>query len=210
MSLLKREVYSYALAAVNFYGIITLRELATVINHYSGEEYTAKDLEEILESYINEESFVQKTSRILYQKQMFENTDVRIVYQTLIGKPLYLPKTSEEFLNYIEASYYELPTEFEEIRDFYTEWTQNADMGFLMAKDAVMAFNVDTPVTDMYEAVLARLNDYLKLTNSEFFMNDQSRNALIILMINLNNAVRKISLRGYTAKEINEKRLESE
>lgn len=209
MSLLKREIYSYALAAVNFYGIITLRELAALINHYHEDEhYEAKDLEDIIESYIDEESFVQKTSRILYQKQMFENTDVRVVYQTLIGKPLYYPESKEEFLNYMEASYYELPQEFEEIRDFYTEWTKNEDMGFLMAKDAVMAFNVDTPVTDMYEAVLARLNDYLKLTNSEYFMNDQSRNALIILLINLNNAVRKISLRGFSAKEVNKERID--
>lgn len=206
MDLLKREIYSYAVAAVNFYGLIPLRKLAEIINGYHNTQYQSKDLEAILESYINEESVVQKVGRLLYQKQIFEDTNVRDVYEVLKMKPYYIPPTSEEFLKYIQASYYELPEEFDVLKDFYNRWLLNEDMAFLMAKDAVMAFNVDCPITDIYEATLARINDYLKLTNSDFMFDDQSRNLMIIALINLNSAIRKISLRGYSANEINQQK----
>ena len=125
-------------------------------------------------------------------------------------KPYYIPPTSEEFLNYIQASYYELPEEFDVLKDFYNRWLQNEDMAFMMAKDAVMAFNVDCPITDIYEATIARINDYLTLTNSDFYFDDQGRNLMIIALINLNSAIRKISLRGYSANEVNQKKLYDE
>ena len=207
MELLKREIYSYSIAACNFYGLIPLRDLAKLINHYNDTDYKAKDLEEILDYYINEDSVVQKTGRILYQKQIFEDTNVREVYEVLKNKPYYYPETSEEFLNYIQASYYELPEEFEVMKEFYTKWTENEDMGFMMAKDAVMAFNVDCPITDIYEATIARLNDYLKLTNSKYILDDVGKTKLIVGLVNLNNAIRKISLRGFTPNEVNKEKI---
>ncbi len=206
MDLLKREIYSYAVAAVNFYGLIPLRKLCEIINGYHNTCYQSKDIEPILESYINEDSVVQKIGRLLYQKQIFEDTNVRDVYEVLKMKPYYVPESSEEFLKYIQASYYELPEEFEVLKDFYNRWLLNEDMAFMMAKDAVMAFNVDCPITDIYEATLARINDYLTLTNSDFFFDDKSRNLMIIALINLNSAIRKISLRGYSANEINQQK----
>ena len=207
MELLKREIYSYSIAACIFYGLIPLRDLAKLINHYNDTDYKAKDLEEILDYYINEDSVVQKTGRILYQKQIFEDTNVREVYEVLKNKPYYYPETSEEFLNYIQASYYELPEEFEVMKEFYTKWTENEDMGFMMAKDAVMAFNVDCPITDIYEATIARLNDYLKLTNSKYILDDVGKTKLIVGLVNLNNAIRKISLRGFTPNEVNKEKI---
>lgn len=203
MSLLKREIYSYAVAAVNFYGVIPVRKLCEIINHYHDTNYQSKDIDLILQSYINEDSVVVKTGRLLYQKQIFEDTNVREVYELLKMKPYYIPETSEEFLKYIQASYYELPEEFDVLKDFYNRWLENEDMAFLMAKDAVMAFNVDCPITDIYEATIARINDYLNLKNSKYFFDDKSRNLMIIALINLNSAIRKISLRGYTPNEIN-------
>ena len=203
MDLLKREIYSYAVAAVNFYGLIPLRRLCEIINGYHHTSYQSKDIEPIIDSYINEDSIVQKIGRLIYQKQIFEDTDVMEVYEVLKMKPYYIPKTSEEFLNYIQASYYELPEEFDVLKDFYNRWLENEDMAFLMAKDAVMAFNVDCPITDIYEATIARINDYLNLKNSNYFFDDKSRNLMIIALINLNSAIRKISLRGYTPNEIN-------
>lgn len=210
MTLLKREIYSYALAAVNFYGLIPLRKLASIINGYHQTNYASKDLEEALVNYINEDSFVQKVGRILYQKQIFENTDVREVYEILKDKPYYIYKDKEEFLNYIEASYYELPPEFDVLKDFYARWTENEDMGYVMAKDAVMAFNVDCPITDIYESMLARINDYLNLIESPNYLDDYTRNELIVALINLNNAVRKISLRGYSANELKKDEMEQD
>ncbi len=198
MKQLKREVYNYAVASVNLYGFITLRKLASIINQYNHTEYQAKDLEEILENYLsNEECPIVKKGRIIYQKQIFEDTDIMPIYEMLKDKPYYIPESSEEFLNYYEASYYELPKEFDDLKDFYTKWTENEDMAYVMAKDVVMAFNVDCPITDIYEAYLARLNDYLNVIESPHYLNDVSRSQMITLLINLNNAVRKITLRGF-------------
>lgn len=202
--LLKREVYAYALSAVNFYGFIPLRKLTQIINQYEGSEYTTSEIEDIVNSYIDEECFVQRRARVLYQKHMFEDTDVLEVYEGLKMKSYYIPESKEEFLNYIEASYYELGEEFDQLKEFLTKWTENADLAFTMSKNAVMAFNVDCPITEMYELMLARLNDYLNHIKSPYYLTDVSRSKMISLLINLNHNVRKISLRGYKPSELTE------
>lgn len=204
MELLKREIYAYALAAVNFYGFIPLRNLTSIINNYNNTDYKTNEIEEIVVSYIDEESFVQKRNRILFQKQMFEDTDVLEVYEVLKNKPYYIPESSEEFLKYTDASYYELGQEFDDFKEFITKWSENEDMAFVMAKNAVMAFNVDAPITDLYEMTLGRLNDYLNRIQSPYYLTDVSRSKMISLLINLNHNVRKISLRGYKPSEITE------
>lgn len=200
--LLKREVYAYALAAVNFYGFIPLRNLTKIINEYEGTDYTTSQVEEIVVSYIDEECFVQKRARVLFQKQMFEDTDVLEVYEGLKMKPYYVPESKEEFLNYTDATYYELGEEFEQLHEFLTKWTENKDLAFTMSKNAVMAFNVDCPITEMYELTLAKLNDYLNLIKSPHYLTDVSRSTMISLLINLNHNIRKISLRGFKPKEL--------
>lgn len=202
MKLLKREIYSFALACINLYGLIPLRKLTSLLNHYYHTEYETKDVEEILKGYITEEGTMQLVGRILYQNQIFENTNVRDVYEVLKDKPYYMPETVDELLNYMQASYYELPQEFEDLKAFYTKWTENENNAFIMAKDAIMAFNVDCPVMDLYEIHLARLNDFLNLIESKMYLTDVSRAQLLQLMVQLNHKTRKISLRGYSPADL--------
>ncbi len=202
--LLKREIYAYALAAVNFYGFIPLRNLTNIINKYENTDYTTSQIEEIVVGYIDEECFVQKRARVLFQKQMFEDTDVLEVYEGLKMRPYYIPESKEEFLKYIEASYYELGEEFDQLKDFLTKWTENEDLAFTMSKNAAMAFNVDCPITEMYGLTLAKLNDYLNHIKSPHYLTDVSRSTMISLLINLNHNIRKISLRGFKPSEISE------
>lgn len=119
----KTELYTTAQAATNLYGIISLLDLRTLINHYFPQEkMTVTTLEEEIPHIIPlDMHFCLNNGLLLLATFLLNEKTLKDMVQKQSGKKLYLPLKKEEFYRYESVKYYRPTLEYNAVRDFFLE-----------------------------------------------------------------------------------------
>jgi hypothetical protein len=119
----KELIATYATAAGNLYGVLSVEEFVDVFNHYEDEKTNATEAVLALErlaktdevDYCVQDGLISGGDFILDFADGMENARITREYQA--GKPRYLPE-KEEFLRYIDYAYYEPKAPYDELKKF--------------------------------------------------------------------------------------------
>lgn len=115
------QLYTYLMAAINLYGLITPAKLAEIIHAQNGDASVTE--EELLQHV---EGFLERTDQYFELRHGYiasldmEDKEFEDLVDKVQGKPYYVPDR-QELLNYADHDYFEITPQLAALREFVTK-----------------------------------------------------------------------------------------
>lgn len=185
----QKELDTLFRCAVGLYGILHVRHLKEVIEHYSGEHCTRKEILHYLETAAIPGCCFK--DGFLYQEGIFDSWQQwETILERSANKPLYFPK-KDEFLHYADANYIEWNVSSQALLDFLAQQTSYGNLRPLVEKIALQLRRGSSPQEEMRH-----------LLNANIRISEEQLGRFGNLFVQFYNHIRLYVDHGYTPEEL--------
>jgi len=191
----KEELKKYCFAAMNMYGIISIKRLATMVEKNSGykvSEYEIKRNIQIDEE-LNEEIMIRDGEAI--HRVIWKAGAYRTLKRSQRGRPWYEPE-NHKFLSYSYLENYVKSKELILLKNFFIKRGLNMKQAKNLAENMAMATSLGC---ELEYVMKMTINPHVEIAEDL-----EAAETLINLVINMCNHTRTVPLRGYTPIELKE------
>ena len=94
----KWKIQSYIRSCIDFYGVLSFKDIADIYKHYEKRTVTEEELRQLSEEVSEQEEWSVK-EELLMDEALAEDQMYQFVLQEQSGLPYYMPKSKEEFLD---------------------------------------------------------------------------------------------------------------
>lgn len=195
-----KKIIKYAKCCVNLYGIYTVQDLQTVIEHYDHEYIDENHLQQLLDNFITKRTIIQKLGNLYYKSNSLPEQVLSKYYEEAKNHPLYFYDTKTAFFYHESSTYvYALYPYGGNLYNFLHEHRPSQKDFF--AKLEAIEFYIITSFAISWTP-LDILQDVIDMWNKFQLKELQDINTFIELLIQSYNNSRQFMLHGHTPMEL--------
>ena len=200
-----REIRKYAKCACHLYGVVSMKELSRLIEHYTPEKVKSTQLEKVFASRDETNEELRYGQGLIYSDIFFETIKDASDFHKEYGQfKKYMPSL-DMFLNYLPVAYVEQTEALIALKKMLKEMLPEGELyDYLLdrtVENIVFGIQAEIPVEEILEEVIEGLNDSELYFYHGGITDEKQIRQLKTLLNNLKKQTRRITLRGYNEIE---------
>ncbi len=187
-----RLIDSYAVAAVNLYGVLPIDIFCKIFNSHKNESLERNEAETVLKEFSGRDYMVSD-EHLAYAVGEDVGALIETILKATEGKPRYVPNCKEDFLKHLDLYYTEIPEILENIEKIFEKILKHKNEVNLLMGEFLQMLKLDYPLQEF-----ASLIDGYEM----HFDTPEDGNEYFALVIEAKNNSRTWTNKGFTPRQM--------
>lgn len=187
-----RLIDSYAVAAVNLYGVLPIDIFCKIFNSHKNTLLEEKEAAEVLKSFSGRDYMVLD-GYLVYAVGENVAALIETILKQTEGKPRYVPNSREDFFKHLDLYYTEIPEILEKIEAIFEKVLKRKNEVSLLMGEFLQMLKLDYPLQEF-----AALADSYEMN----FETPEDGNTYFTLVIEAKNNSRTWTNKGFTPRQM--------